>query len=122
MIGSGFSGFYENIESSFVYAKMGVLEGVIDDDTTDRLIAQFDFKNSVADSSPFDYLPSSTMGNGCGSVKKGGKIIIETNGCERSNFYAFVSGFSQSTSLGNDLLQASSFILGGRDSSVDYTE
>ena len=92
MIGSDFDGSSGTVESSFIYGKMGQLEEVVDDDT--RRFAQFDFRNGVADSSPFDYLPTSTIGdNGCGSILKGGKIIIETGTCELSNFYAFITGF-----------------------------
>ena len=51
------------------------MEEVIDDDGSKT--AQFDFRNGVTDTSPFDYLPTNTVGdNGCGSILKGGKIII----------------------------------------------
>ena len=55
--------------------------------------AQFDFKNSPSDSSPFNYLVTSGAGSGCGAIRKNGKIIIETGGCEKSLFSAFITGF-----------------------------
>ena len=57
-------------------------------------IAQFNFKNGNGDTSPFDYLADADAGSGCGAINKGGKIIIETGACALKNFYAFVTGFS----------------------------
>ena len=37
---------------------------------------QFDFK--TAESDPFNYLPDTNLGNGCGAIKKDGNLIIET--------------------------------------------
>lgn len=71
------------------------MEGVKDENALQN--AQFDFRNGATDSSPFDYLPTATMGdNGCGSILKGGKIIIETGKCKLSNFYTFITGFAYS--------------------------
>lgn len=69
----------------------------VKDDLGAAQTAQFDFRRGVTDSSPFDYLPTTTVGdNGCGSILKGGKVIIETGKCEMSNFYAFITGYSYS--------------------------
>ena len=71
LIGSEFQGFASpGVESSYIYGKFGDLE------TIDPLVEAKHFKFDTGEGSPFDYVPDAVLGQGCGMIRKGGKLII----------------------------------------------
>lgn len=76
LIGSDFEGYSTVEESSFIYGKIGELE-VVDPQQDNRV---FKFETSD-EGSPFDYVPDNNLGQGCGMIRKNGKIIIEEGKC-----------------------------------------
>ena len=121
LIGSDFSGYSNSVESSYMYAKLSQLEYVTDSNqgTYGKSIAQFDFRSSKEDSSPFDYLVDSDFGSGCGAIRKGGKMIVETGACAQANFYAFVTGFSN-TKIGSTIFDVQALIVTDDSASENF--
>ena len=103
LIGSDFSGFSDSLESSFIYGKLSNVE-TVDPPFKSRL---FTFETSD-EGSPFDYVPDADLGQGCGMIRKNGKIIIEVGQCQFSKFYVILAGFSV-TSGGGREVEISSF-------------
>ena len=88
LIGSDFSGFSDSLESSFIYGKLSNIE------TVDPAVPRRRFTFETNDEgSPFDYVPDADLGQGCGMIRKNGKIIIEVNACMYSRFYVVIAGF-----------------------------
>ena len=87
LIGSEFEGYSTTLESSYIYGKFGNLE------TIDPSVDGKHFKFDTGEGSPFDYVPDADLGQGCGMIRKGGKIIIENSLCEHSQLYGFVVGY-----------------------------
>ena len=115
LVGSGLSGSSNTVESSYIYAKMSALRDTIDFNSADadENTAQFDFKNSPSDTSPFNYLATTDLGSGCGAVKKNGKMIIETAGCEKNLFIGYVTGFVNNLLSANQGTGSNAFIVPG---------
>ena len=78
LVGSDFSGYSDTIESSYIYPRNDDLEIVTYDDTTiANNVGQFNFE--ILDSpSPFNYIVSGSLGQGCGVIRKNSQLIVET--------------------------------------------
>ena len=62
----------------------------------------FNFETSD-EGSPFNYVPDANLGQGCGMIRKNGKIIIEVNECMYSKFYVVIAGFYAESGGGSEI-------------------
>ena len=58
------------MDSSYIYAKNSDMQEI----DSAKPSNQFDFK--TAESDPFNYLPDTNLGKGCGAIKKDDNLII----------------------------------------------
>ena len=117
VIGSEFEGFpVTGVQSSYVYAKNSALVTVDPSMST----KQFDF-TTPSTPSPFNYLPTATLGHRCGFINGN----IEVQGCTFNRFYVYVTGFSYTSTAGavdNDLKIAATLLLSTTSTSNTYED